>query len=78
MYFGDKFEDKFGDKFGDNFKNIIMIIISIILGIIVGCIFFWKNNVTYHGPNSNIIKNEIIKDGNKCYTFEPAIFMCCV
>jgi hypothetical protein len=54
------------------------IIISFILGIIISILVFvlFKNNITYNGPNSKYIKTQIFKKDNKCYMFEPKIYLC--
>ncbi len=53
----------------------------IIIGIIFGYILFFlykKFMVTYHGPNSSIVRKTIYKDekNNKCYMFEPKVYLC--
>jgi len=63
-----------------NIINIINIII-IILGIIIGYNLFYifkKYHIKYVGPNSKDIKSNIYKDikTNKCYIFEPKVYMC--
>ncbi len=50
--------------------------ITIIFGIIVGYIIFKIHNVEIHGPNSSIVKQTIHKKNNKCYVFEPHLYMC--
>jgi hypothetical protein len=59
----------------------MLAIIIILLGIIFGfCLFVYykKQTVIYHGPNSNIIRKTIFKDSknNKCYMFEPTVYLC--
>lgn len=61
--------------------KIMMIFFGIIFGIVVGKFSFHiysATNVQYHGPNSTTMKNKIYKDKmtNKCYSFEPYIYMC--
>lgn len=60
---------------------ILLIFFMIILGIVFGgCMFYYyrKTTVKYHGPNSNIVRKKIHKDGitGKCYMFEPHIYLC--
>jgi hypothetical protein len=60
----------------DNFINIF---VSIILGIIAGYIIkllLIKNNVNYHGPNSNYEKFKVYNDGDKCFMMVPKICIC--
>jgi hypothetical protein len=56
-------------------------IFSIILGLVFGFIIMkLKNNNNFHGPNSNIIRQNVYqygnKYGNKCYTYTPEVYMC--
>ena len=57
-----------------------MILISILLGFITGYILsrimihiYHKKIQEYHGPDSNIIKNNIYKFKNKFYKFIPQL-----
>jgi hypothetical protein len=54
------------------------IIISILSGIVFGIliyIYFIKKTVL-RGPDSNIIKEKIYIDNNKCYILKPKIHKC--
>ena len=57
------------------------VIFSILIGIFTGKLIFnmYKlSSIHYHGPNSSQIKNKILKNkkDNKCYIFEPHIYLC--
>jgi hypothetical protein len=54
----------------------IIYIITIIFGILAGYLSFNKYNIKYHGPNSAHVKNIIHKNDDKCYIFEPHVYMC--
>ncbi len=51
-------------------------LIVIILGIYIGRYIFKVYNIEYHGPNSNNVKKTIHKKNNKCYIFEPHVYLC--
>lgn len=60
---------------------IVIMIISIFVGISTGKLLFnmYKlSTIEYHGPNSSKIKNKIYKNkkNNKCYIFEPHLYIC--
>lgn len=56
------------------------ILFSITFGIIIGTILYYQlhNKKIYHGPNSNMIRRTIFHDkkNNKCYIFEPHLYLC--
>ena len=55
-------------------------IFSILLAFLIVIIyktFFWKN-VTYHGPNSSIVKRKIYKKDGKYYRFRPQPYVCSI
>lgn len=53
--------------------NIIILGI-IISGFLFGIFFFYYFlNIEFHGPNSNIIRNNIYKFNNKYYQFTPQL-----
>ena len=54
------------------------IIISVIIGIIVSIVLFIsiKQSVIYKGPNSKDVKNRIFTRDDKCYMFEPVVYLC--
>lgn len=58
--------------------SIIDILISLILGIMVSIIikFALMSIPTYHGPNSNEIKNRIYMIDSKCFKLIPEIEEC--
>lgn len=55
---------------------MIELIIGIILGYVMHCIYYYINALEYHGPNSNIFRNQIFKKNNECYKFKPVIHIC--
>jgi len=59
---------------------IIDITISVVLGVIITVMMFYliniKNNVSYRGPDSKDVKFKIYKKNDKCYAFEPKIYLC--
>lgn len=54
------------------------ITISLIAGLTFGIIIFLIFGKEIRGPNSNIFRYKIFKDNtnNKCYMFEPKVYMC--
>lgn len=60
----------------------IDVICSLSFGLLLGvCIFYLficntKYNTIYRGPNSGIVKKQIFRHNNKCYVFEPRIYIC--
>lgn len=57
--------------FNDRHTSILM---GIIFAILIYFLFIQK--VTYHGVNSNKIKNKIYKIDGKCYKFIPRVHIC--
>lgn len=51
--------------------NIILFILGIILGYFIMIIS--SNVITYHGPNSNIIRNLVFIKNGKRYMFLPKL-----
>ena len=57
--------------------NLSNILFSILLGFICSIILLiCFKKVIYKGPNSNLLKHQIIKYNNKCYKFVPKIYLC--
>jgi len=58
----------------------LKVLFSIIFGIIVGIILYYHliNKNIYHGPNSDKMRKTIFVDkkNNKCYIFEPQVYLC--
>lgn len=52
---------------------MIKYIFTSIFGFILGYIFFKYNYVDIHGPNSNIVRKNIYKFGDKYYKFTPQL-----
>lgn len=51
--------------------NILAFVIGLIIGYII--MYMTSNIFSYHGPNSNNIRKEIIYDGDIAYKFVPKI-----
>lgn len=53
-------------------------LISIIVGILFGYLIFVLLNPIYKGPNSNSFRKKIFHDKikNKCFKFDPKIYIC--
>ena len=54
------------------------IIFSILLGISLTLILYYLFYPTtvYRGPNSNDVRKQIYRDGDKCYKLKPVIHIC--
>lgn len=61
----------------NNMNKFISIITGILFAILI-FITFNKSNYKqiYHGPNSNEFKTKIFKLDDKCYIFEPRVYLC--
>lgn len=53
-------------------------IFSILIGIFAAaCIFYlFCYKIIYRGPDSNVLKFKIYKYKNKCYVFDPQMYLC--
>lgn len=52
--------------------------VSVLLGLIVGwmIMYWWIRRPKIHGPNSNIIREQIYRDNDKCYKYTPMPYVC--
>ncbi len=46
------------------------------VGFLIGYLIAKSLFKQYHGPDSNIIKNQIYKKDNICYRFVPQMYIC--
>jgi hypothetical protein len=55
-------------------------ILSVTLGIMVAfCLFYLliiDKTDKYHGPNSKDVKYKVHEKNDKCYIFEPVVYLC--
>lgn len=67
--------ERIDDMSNDSRNMIISVFMGIICGIVIG-FFLPFRSVKTHGPDSNIIRNQVYKVGNKCYQFTPQVVIC--
>jgi hypothetical protein len=60
----------------DYIVNVFILLLGILFGFMT--YNYFNKSTSYHGPNSNNIRKTIFidKKNNKCYTFEPHVYMC--
>lgn len=58
--------------------RIVTFLIGVIFGYIFACKFMIRDNVIYHGPDSNEVKTKIYywKKDKKYYRFTPVPYVC--
>lgn len=54
------------------------VLYSVIIGIVVALVLFFlfSDKEIYRGPNSKEVKSAIFRSDNKCYEFEPKVYVC--
>jgi uncharacterized protein YebE (UPF0316 family) len=62
----------------DNLTNIIFLIFISIVGLCIGIIMGEKlfNKIKYKGPDSNIVKKQILKDDKGNFRWKPKVCIC--